>query len=149
MSSFVDVPFVLSRGDGQAGESVQPVTLYLSIDVSTPHPILPINTTNAIAMSAAKNALRDTDEATKAIDLTNTWEGAVARIQWLMDTLSPVAGVRHRATSFCLIPDLAHFRSQLNPCAQIACSLLSAIPKVRRFVLWSKGNAANLDDRRS
>jgi hypothetical protein len=104
-----DAPFVLSRGDGQAGESVQPVTLYLSINVSAPHPILPINTTNAIAMSAAKNALHDTDAATKAIVLTNTWEGAVARIQWLLDTLSPVAG--------------------LNAYAQIACSLLLAIPK--------------------
>jgi hypothetical protein len=149
MSHFVDAPFVLSRGDGQAGESVQPVTLYLSINVSAPHPILPINTTNAIAMSAAKNALHDTDAATKAIVLTNTWEGAVARIQWLLDTLSPVAGVRHSTMSFYIMPDLANLRSQLNPYAQIACSLLLAIPKVRPFVLLSEGNAVNLDDRRS
>jgi hypothetical protein len=131
MPCFVDAPFVLSLGDGQAGESVQPVTLYLSINVSTPHPISPINTTNAIAMSAAENTLHDADEATKAITLTNTWEGAVARIQWLMDTLSPVAGVCHSAMSCYLIPDPSHFRSQLNPYAQMACSLLLAIPKVR------------------
>jgi hypothetical protein len=170
----VDVPFVLSRGDGQAGESVQPVTLYLTIIVpanAAPHPILPINTTSTIAtetdvsfmeqateptiahvqdsieptpsvvatawgplspptahgpietstpilpepnvraeMSPAENALRGAGEATKAISLTNTWEGAVARIQWLLDTLSPVAGVRHSAMSFYLMPDLAHLR---------------------------------------
>ena len=162
MFYFIDVPFVLNRGDG-AGESVQPATLYLTIKVpanATPHPILPINTTSAIAaeidvsstehateptiaqaqdsieptpsvvattpeplspptdsgpietstpilpdpavraeMSPAENALHDADDATKAIGLTNTWEGAVGRIQWLMDTLSPVAGVRHSAMS--------------------------------------------------
>jgi hypothetical protein len=91
MFYFTDVPFVLNRGDG-AGESVQPVTLYLSINVSA-------NATNAIAMSPSENALHDVDEAIKAIDLTTTWEGAVARIQWLMDTLSPVAGVRHSTMS--------------------------------------------------
>jgi hypothetical protein len=111
MSSFVDVPFVLNRGDGQAGESAQPITLYLSINVSTPHPILSINTTHAIAMTAAENTLHDADEAAKAIDITNAWEGAVARIQWLLDTLSPVAGVRHSAMSFYLMPDLAYFFS--------------------------------------
>jgi hypothetical protein len=149
ISCCIDTPFVLSLSDGQAGESAQPVTLYLSINVSTLHPILPNNTTNVIEMSTAENTLHDADEATKAIDLTNTWEGAVARIQWLMDTLSPVAGVRHSGMSFYLMPDLAHFRSQLNPYAQMACSLLLAIPKVRRFVLLSEGNAANLDARHS
>ena len=34
------------------------------------------------------------DEAEKSIDRSNTWEGVVGRIKWLMDTLSPVAGVR-------------------------------------------------------
>ena len=34
------------------------------------------------------------DEAGKLIDRSNTWEGVVGRIKWLMDTLSPVAGVR-------------------------------------------------------
>jgi hypothetical protein len=111
MSCFVDAPFVLSLGDGQAGESVQPVTLYLSINVpvdSPPEYTEPIrihryhqrySLFHLRWMSAAENTLHDADEATKAIDLTNTWEGAVARIQWLMDTLSPVAGVRHSAMS--------------------------------------------------
>ena len=34
------------------------------------------------------------DEAKKLIDQSNTWEGVVGRIKWLMDTLNPVAGVR-------------------------------------------------------
>ena len=103
MFYFIDVPFVLNSDGGQAGELAQLVTLYLSINVSpnaTSHPILPIDATNAIAVSPSENALRDADEAIKAIDLTITWEGAVARIQWLMDALSPVAGVRHSAMSF-------------------------------------------------
>ena len=105
MFYFTDVPFVLNSDDGNAGELVQLVTLYLSINVSPnaiSHPILPIDATNAIAVSPSENALSDTDEAIKAIDLTITWGGAVARIQWLMDALSPVAGVRHSAMSFTL-----------------------------------------------
>ncbi|SRR6266702_588482 len=163
MSSFVDLPFVLGNGGGQAGQSDQPVILYLTITVSanaTSHPILPINTdaiatevdvslmeqatkptmaqgsikrtpsvvatvleplsppTDCVpigtstpippvpdvraAVSPAENALRDADEATKAIDLPSTWEGAVARIKWVMDTVSPAAEVRHSAMSFTL-----------------------------------------------
>src|SRR6266702_1448280 len=202
MSRFVDVAFVLSNGNGQAGRSVQPVILYLTITVSanaTSHPILPINPNNTIAtevdvlpmeqaakptmaqdsietspsvvatvpeplspptdpvpietntpippvpnvrvaMSPVENALHDADEATKAIDLPSTWEGAVARIKWVMDTVSPVAEVRHSAKSFCLMLDRADFRSQLHPYAKMACGLLLAIPKVHRFALLSKGN---------
>ena len=164
MSHFVEFPFVLSNGDGQAGQSVQPVILYLTITVSanaTSHPILPINPTNAIAtevdvlpmkkatkptmapdsiettpfvvttvpeplspptdhapiedstpvplvpdvraaMSPAEDALHGADEATKAINLPSTWEGAVARIRWVMDTVSPAAEVRHSAMSLYL-----------------------------------------------
>src|SRR6266702_4566954 len=203
MSRFVEVPFVLSNGDGQAGQSDQPVILYLTIAVSanaTSHPILPINLINAVAtkvdvspmeqatkptmaqdptettpfvvatapeplstptehtpietstpippvpdvraaMSPAEDALRDAEEATKAINLPSKWEGAVARIKWVMDTVSPAAEVRHSAMSFYLMLDRADFRSQLHPYAKMACSLLFAIPKVRRFALLSKGNA--------
>ena len=163
----VDVPFVLSNGNGQAGQSVQPVTLYLTIAVSanaTSRPILPINAIDAIAtdvdaspmeqatepaiasaqdsfettpfivaaapeplsplmdhvpigtsspippdvreaMSPAESALDDAYKATNAINLTSAWEGAVERIKWVMDTVSPVAGVRHTAISCCLILD--------------------------------------------
>ncbi len=34
------------------------------------------------------------DEVEKSIDRSNTWEGAVGKIKWVMDTLSPVAEVR-------------------------------------------------------
>ena len=34
------------------------------------------------------------EQAKKSIDRSNTWEGVVGRIKWVMDTLSPVAGVR-------------------------------------------------------
>ena len=148
MSCFVEVPFILSDPDGQAGQPEHPVTLYLMVAVSanaTIHPILrtnatnvsareqatrttmaqdsigttpsvvatvpepllprmdrvPIETSTAVpAMSHAKNALTNADKATEAINLTSTWEGAVARIKWVMDTVSPVAGVRRRAMSF-------------------------------------------------
>jgi hypothetical protein len=32
--------------------------------------------------------------AKESIDPSETWEGVVSRIKWLMDTLSPVAEVR-------------------------------------------------------
>ena len=34
------------------------------------------------------------DEAMKRIDRSNTWERAVGRIKWVMDTLGPIAEVR-------------------------------------------------------
>ncbi len=45
-------------------------------------------------MSPAENALRNADEAMTTINLSNTWEGALERIKWVMDTLNPVAEVR-------------------------------------------------------
>ena len=39
-------------------------------------------------------ALRRADEAKKPIDPANTWEGAISRIKWVMDTVSPIAEVR-------------------------------------------------------
>ena len=42
----------------------------------------------------AQNRLHLADKAEKLIDQSNTWEGVVGRIKWLMDTLNPVAGVR-------------------------------------------------------
>ncbi len=45
-------------------------------------------------MSPAENALRNADEAMTTISLSNTWEGTLERIKWVMDTVSPVAEVR-------------------------------------------------------
>jgi hypothetical protein len=39
-------------------------------------------------------ALDQADQAMKRVDRSNTWQGAVGRIKWLMDTFSPVAEVR-------------------------------------------------------
>ncbi len=39
-------------------------------------------------------ALRWADEAQKPIDRANTWKGAISRIKWVMDTVSPIAEVR-------------------------------------------------------
>ena len=39
-------------------------------------------------------AVRRADEAKKPIDRKNTWKGAVSRIKWVMDTVSPIAEVR-------------------------------------------------------
>ncbi|KAF8259872.1 hypothetical protein EI94DRAFT_1706734 [Lactarius quietus] len=138
-----DSPFVLSSNGGQVGESVQPVTLYLTITVSwnaTSRPILPTSATatevdaspmeqatvhtiadDLATMSPAKHALHVADKVTQAISLASTWEGAVERIKWVMDTVSPVAG--------------------LNPYAQMAFDLVLAIPKVHRFLSPLGGNA--------
>jgi hypothetical protein len=45
-------------------------------------------------MSPAEIALYDTEEFMATINLSKTWEGALERIKWVMDTLSPVAAVR-------------------------------------------------------
>jgi hypothetical protein len=145
----VGAPFVLTNPDGDAGQSTQPVTLFLTVTVS---PISPINTTDlqstevnksspredtssitqgsmittrstvavgsetvtlpadhlpsemstppppdanrSAGMSLAENALQDAGEAVTTIDLSDTWEGALERIKWVMDTLSPVGEVR-------------------------------------------------------
>jgi hypothetical protein len=67
----------------------------------------PIETGNTMSQSregmsptSTKNprfALRRVDESMKRIvpiDRSNTWERAVGRIKWVMDTLSPIAEVR-------------------------------------------------------
>ena len=46
-------------------------------------------------MSPAENALRDAEEVMAIINVSKTWEGALERIKWVMDTLSPIAEVRY------------------------------------------------------
>ncbi|KAI9445296.1 hypothetical protein H4582DRAFT_906757 [Lactarius indigo] len=109
VASQSDVPFALNNGDRQAGQSTEPVTLYLTTAVSaimafpTPH-----GQANMLP-TEARIALRRADESTKLIDGSDTWEKAVGRIKWVMDTLSPIM--------------------DLHPFAQIAYGLVSAIPK--------------------
>ena len=148
--SDVDVTLDLSNDDGDAGQSTQPVTLHLTIAVSTnvaspifsnnptemptirdgspaeeatkplvvlvsgapsrptacepplPSPdTLPTETGAPMPDSQAETspaekvlvAVRRADEAKKRIDRENTWEGAISRIKWVMDTVGPIAEV--------------------------------------------------------
>ncbi len=190
----VDVPFVLSNDDGEAGQSMQPITLYLTITVSAnmaspilpnnapkiliegddspaeeatmpslspdsegpirstaPEPLLPLPDNLSVEIGVPTShsqaevsptedpviALRRADEAMKPIDRSNTWEMAVERINWVMDTLSPIAGVR--VMSLCLSFTEPTF-TQLHPYARMACGLLLAIPKVHPFASLSEQN---------
>jgi hypothetical protein len=45
-------------------------------------------------MPLAENALREANNAMTTINLCDTWESALERIKWVMDTLGPVAEVR-------------------------------------------------------
>jgi hypothetical protein len=41
-----------------------------------------------------RSALDRADDAMKQMDRLNTWKGAVGRVKWVMDALSPIAEVR-------------------------------------------------------
>jgi hypothetical protein len=45
-------------------------------------------------ISATEKALHDADNAVKTMDLYNTWDKALGRIRWVMDTIGPIAEVR-------------------------------------------------------
>ncbi|KAH8986894.1 hypothetical protein EDB92DRAFT_1221990 [Lactarius akahatsu] len=136
LQSQSDVPFTLTNSGRPAGQTIQSVTLYLTVTVSTnmtSHPgstvaagietlsyskgspseitaSVPLPAADGSAgISPAKNALRNADEAMTTIKLSNTWEGALERIKWVMDTVSSVA--------------------ELHPYAKMAYGLLFAIPK--------------------
>ena len=77
------------------------VTVIVTPDI-TSHSVLPINATNLQSTDQqtgappAGNALHDAHKALTAIgELSDTWEEALERIKWVMDTVSPVAEVRH------------------------------------------------------
>ena len=82
-------------------------------------------------LPSAENALEIANKAMTAIKLLDTWEGALGRIKWVMDTVSPVAEVRYGVLSAILY--LPECRPQLSPYAKMAHGLLFAIPKVIRL----------------
>ena len=143
--SRTDIPCVLGNDVGEAARSTQPVTLYLTVNITSPNlynspPSIPaedgdspadeatipgriqfpapehrlplshhqpVETGNTIPQSreemsstSTKNprfALHWADKVMKRIvpiDRSNTWERAVGRIKWVMDTLGPIAEVR-------------------------------------------------------
>jgi hypothetical protein len=139
--SRTDIPCVLGNDVGEAARSTQPVTLYLTVNITSPNlynspPSIPTNDDHSPAEEAtipgriqfpvpehllplshhqpaetgstmpqsqeelsptsAKN-LHRADEVMKQvfpIDESDTWERAVGRIKWVMDTLGPIAEVR-------------------------------------------------------
>jgi hypothetical protein len=143
--SRADIPCVLENDGGKAARSTQPVTLYITVNITIPNPdkslpsipteddespaeeatiperiqfpvpehLLalshnqPVETGNTMPQSRegmsptdTKNprfALHRADESMKRIvptDRSDTWEMAVRRIKWVMDTLGPIAEVR-------------------------------------------------------
>ena len=81
-----------------------------------------------ISPEEVENALLDAKEVMTTINISKTWEGALARIKWVMDTLNPVAEVRYKLP-FPIFYQ-SEFRPQLHPYAKMAYGLLFAIPKV-------------------
>ena len=145
--SRADIPCVLDNDGGQAAPSTQPVTLYLTINITPPNldnsaPSIPTEDNDSPAEEATipghiqfpapehllslshhqpvetgnimlqsreeisptstkdthtRSALDRADKSMKRIvpiERSNTWEIAVGRIRWVMDTLSPIAEVR-------------------------------------------------------
>ena len=106
--SRADIPCVLKNDVGETAQPMDPITLYITVDV-IPHP-LPLSRHQAVEAGNNKPQSREeaspastkdlrlaldrADQAMKQIDRSNTWEGAVGRIKWMMDTLSPIAEVR-------------------------------------------------------
>ena len=71
------------------------------------------------------------DEAMKLIvpiNRSTKWESALENINWVMDTLSPIAEVR--VMPFVVL-DWTDLPTQAFPFAKMAHDLLSVIPKVR------------------
>jgi hypothetical protein len=82
-----------SRGPDPSTEPEHPLPPpdQLPVQGGTP---MPQDQGEAPFFNDAQISLDRADEAKKLIDRSDTWEGVVGRIKWLMDTLSPVAGVR-------------------------------------------------------
>jgi len=109
-----DIPCVLKNDVREAARSAQPVTLYITVNI-TPPDLLPLShhqpietetgntmpqSREEVSPSSTRNplsAMHRADESVKRIvptDRSNTWERAVGRIKWVMDTLGPIAEVR-------------------------------------------------------
>jgi hypothetical protein len=143
--SRADIPCVLEIDGGKAARSTQPVTLYITVNITLPNPckslpsipteddgspaeeatipgriqfpvpehLLPLShhqhveTGHTMPQSweemsptgtrNPRSALHWADKVMKRvvpIDQSNTWEKAVGRMKWVMDTLGPIAEVR-------------------------------------------------------
>jgi hypothetical protein len=91
----------------------------------------PVEAGNSMPPKNPRLALKRADQAMKRMDRSNTWQGAVGRIKWVMDALGPIAEVR--VIPFDVL-SWAKFHTQHFPPAKMAHGLLLAIPKARPFV---------------
>jgi len=82
-----------------APEPLLPSSDPLPVETGTP---MPDGQAEMLHTEKALIALRRADEAKKPIDRKNTWKGAVRRIKWVMDTVSPIAEVR-AVSILCLL----------------------------------------------
>ena len=140
--SRADIPCILENNVGETARSIQPVILYISINIAPPNlhnnpPSIPTEdkvspkgeatvpgpiqfpapehfsplshhqpveagdskpqSREEASPASTKDlrvALNQADQAMKQMDRSNTWQGAVGRIKWVMETLSPIAEVR-------------------------------------------------------
>ena len=74
---------------------------------------MPPEVDGSAGMSPAESNLHDADEAMTTINISKTREGALGRIQWVMDALSPVAEVRHNV--LLANPYLSRILSSASP----------------------------------
>ncbi len=104
-------PEILARGDETPAEEGTTASMVTDsggpIQPTTPEPLLPSPDPLSIETSTpmpdrqemsptekARIALRRADKVKKPIDGANTWKRAIRRIKRVMDTVSPIAGVR-------------------------------------------------------
>ena len=111
-TSLSDSPRIQTQGDDSPAEEVLRPTVALDSrepDQSTapefplsPPDHFPVPSSTPIPQDQSETSLVEkarigldrAAQAEKSIDGSNTWQGVVKKIKWVMDTLSPVAGVR-------------------------------------------------------
>ena len=113
-------------------ETLSPLTDRLHSEISA---VLPLVTDQQEGISSAENALHDAKEVMTTINLSKTWEGALARIKWVMDTLSPVAEVRYNV--LFAIPSLSRISSSAQPLCKDGIWSTFCYPQGDTFVLLS------------
>ncbi len=74
-----------------APERLLPSSDPLPVETGTP---MPGSQAEMSPTEKALISLRRADEAKRPVDRANTWKGAISKIKWVMDTVSPIAEVR-------------------------------------------------------
>ncbi|KAH9065325.1 hypothetical protein EDB87DRAFT_1053213 [Lactarius vividus] len=108
-TSPTDFPKIPTEGDVPLAPPLL-LSDHLLVQSSAP---MPQDLADTSLVERARVDLDRADELNESINRSNAWEGAVRKIKWVMDTLSPVA--------------------ELHPIAQMAYRVLSVIPEVHLF----------------